>query len=101
MGCNFLSKFSLSAWRDIEDIFGDGSDYAFALQEMNLGGGVDRYGDYVDDDDDKMNRKKEVKLTDLYEPAEIARRLLTEEDEVIRMKDLPERFQVKKKRKRG
>jgi hypothetical protein len=38
--------------------------------------------------------KAEVKLTDLYEPSEIHAKMLTEEDEVIRIKDIPERYQV-------
>lgn len=40
------------------------------------------------------NQQSELKLTDLYEPAEIEKKMLTEEDEVMRIKDIPERFQV-------
>lgn len=39
-------------------------------------------------------RPKEIKLKDVYEPSEIAEKMLTEEDEMIRVRDVPERFQV-------
>ena len=40
-------------------------------------------------------RPKEVKLTDVYEPSEIASKMLTEKDDIIRMRDVPERMQVR------
>ena len=77
---------NISTWRDIQDIFGDGSDYAYALKSS--GNNAELY------DFEEPEEKPEIKLTDLYEPAEIAEKLLTEEDEIIRIKDVPERFQV-------
>lgn len=89
-------------WRDILDIFGDGSEYAWALTQ-----GVDNIdlarSHHEDEDEDEeggyeKKRKpqvaKDIKLSDIYEPAEIKKKLLTEEDELIRIKDIPERFQV-------
>jgi len=47
-----------------------------------------------DDDVNDINRENTVRLKDVYEPDEIAERLLTEEDDAIRIKDIPERLQV-------
>ncbi len=50
------------------------------------------------DDDDKAEtaqRPKDIKLTDVYEPSEIASKMLTEKDDIIRMRDIPERMQVR------
>lgn len=49
----------------------------------------------LEDGEEVVTRKsKEVRLKDVYEPAVIAQRMLTEEDEIIRMTDIPERYQV-------
>ncbi|ORY42146.1 hypothetical protein BCR33DRAFT_698681 [Rhizoclosmatium globosum] len=80
-------------WRDIQDLFGDGSDYDYALYVQE--GQGKKKSKYDDDYDEPIREeKKAVKLTDIYEPSEIASRHLTEEDEVIRLKDVPERFQL-------
>lgn len=47
------------------------------------------------DEDTNIRRMKEVKLKDVYEPAVIAQKMLTEGDEIIRMTDIPERYQVR------
>jgi len=70
----------------IQQIFGDGSEYAYAM-DIN---------DIQDEDDvNDINRENPVRLKDVYEPDEIAERLLTEEDEAIRIKDIPERLQLR------
>ena len=78
------------AWAEINELFGDGSDYAFAMYEDN--------GSMELDEDSAQSTsykpKKELTLKDVYEPAVIAKRMLTEEDEIIRIADIPERFQV-------
>jgi transcription elongation factor SPT6 len=82
---------SEDVWRDIQDIFGDGTDYDWALQFNNA---LD-LNDQIDDDLDLIAPKKQpLKLTDIYEPAEIKEKMLTEEDEIIRITDIPERFQI-------
>lgn len=48
-------------------------------------------------DSSAIKKPKEVKLKDLYEPGVIAQKMLTEEDEVIRSIDIPERYQVDRK----
>lgn len=70
----------------IQQIFGDGSEYAYAM-DIN---------DIQDEDDvNDINRDNPVRLKDVYEPDEIAERLLTEEDDAIRIKDVPERLQLR------
>ncbi|ORX55479.1 transcription elongation factor Spt6 [Piromyces finnis] len=70
----------------IQQIFGDGSEYAYAM-DIN---------DMQDEDDvNDINRDNPVRLKDVYEPDEIAEKLLTEEDDAIRIKDVPERIQLK------
>jgi transcription elongation factor SPT6 len=40
-----------------------------------------------------VTKRKEISLKDVYEPSEIAEKMLTERDEKIRVVDLPERYQ--------
>jgi len=47
-----------------------------------------------EDDVNELSRDNPVRLKDVYEPDEIAEKLLTEEDDAIRIKDIPERLQV-------
>ncbi len=89
------------AWAEINDLFGDGTDYAFAMYEnqseaADLMDIEDGNEDLEDGEEQLTTRKpaKEVRLKDVYEPAVIAQRMLTEEDEIIRMTDIPERYQV-------
>jgi transcription elongation factor SPT6 len=87
------SLIQFRTWREIEDLFGDGSDYQWALDldKMNIDDNGDMDASPVDG---YHVEKPEIKLTDLYEPSEIHAKMLTEEDEVIRIKDIPERYQV-------
>ena len=68
------------------EIFGDGTDYGYALA-------VDEEADDFYDVEESSS-KKPIKITDIYEPGEIQAKMLTEEDEIIRMTDVPERMQV-------
>ncbi|GJN91007.1 hypothetical protein Rhopal_004021-T1 [Rhodotorula paludigena] len=65
------------AWLEVAEVFGNGMDYAWAME---------------DDDDDEKDQKKELK--DIFEPSEIASRMLTEADDKIRRLDVPERQQL-------
>ena len=90
------------AWAEINELFGDGAEYEFAMyydptnSTMDLGeDGAENNVEDLEDGEEVMTRKtKEVRLKDVYEPAVIAQRMLTEEDEIIRMTDIPERYQV-------
>ncbi|KAI8081499.1 SH2 domain-containing protein [Halteromyces radiatus] len=66
---------------DMYDIFGDGGDYEYAL--------------YPEDQLDMENEQREPQLADIFEPSELAERMLTEEDDKIRNIDVPERLQMR------
>ncbi|KAG8966029.1 Transcription elongation factor spt6 [Tulasnella sp. 419] len=71
-----------AAWDEIFEVFGDGRDYEWALD-----------GDEGADDIEEL-AKPEMKYTDVFEPSEIKARHLTEEDDIIRINDIPERMQL-------
>ncbi|KAI8584594.1 hypothetical protein K450DRAFT_217031 [Umbelopsis ramanniana AG] len=69
---------------DMYDIFGDGGDYEYAMfshQEL--------------DQDNYNEQQREPQLKDVFEPSELQERMLTEEDEDIRLRDIPERMQMR------
>ncbi|ORX62353.1 transcription elongation factor Spt6 [Hesseltinella vesiculosa] len=66
---------------DMYDIFGDGGDYEYAL--------------YPEDQTEMEEERPEPQLADIFEPSELAERMLTEEDEKIRNVDVPERLQMR------
>ena len=76
------------ALEDFRAAFGDGEEYdwALALQEQ-------------EEDDRKYDAdgepiSKRVGLRDVFEPSQLAEKMLTDEDDVIRFADTPERFQI-------
>ena len=68
------------AWQDIVEIFGDGSDYDWALD-------ITSQGDSTSD--------TPIGYAANYEPAELTARLMTEADDIIRAADIPERLQLR------
>ena len=81
------------SWNDIQELFGDGGDYAYALHPDEI-----EHDEGEEDDEflmESQQRKlKNVRLSDVYEPSEIASKMLTEDDDRIRNRDIPERYQV-------
>ncbi|KAI8911094.1 SH2 domain-containing protein [Gorgonomyces haynaldii] len=73
-------------WDDITAIFGTGQEYDWAL-----------YPDQAvpQDEEEAPKKQKEITLKDVYEPTEIKSKMLTEEDDMIRVRDIPERMQLK------
>jgi transcription elongation factor SPT6 len=69
---------------ELYDIFGDGQDYAWALE------GEEEDGEYREDD-------TRPQLQDIYEPEELKARMLTDNDKIIRDTDIPERYQMMRK----
>ncbi|TIA79740.1 hypothetical protein E3P98_03101 [Wallemia ichthyophaga] len=65
---------------EVFEVFGDGTEYVWAME--------------VDEDEEYDEAKADTKMADVFEPSEIKARLMTEEDEVIRYTDLPERMQL-------
>ncbi|KAH6649718.1 SH2 domain-containing protein [Chaetomium tenue] len=69
---------------DMEAIFGNGDDYAWAL-------------DLEEDEDDREREEQTIELKDVFEPSQLKEKLLTDEDNQIRVVDEPERFQLDRK----
>ncbi|KAI9684477.1 MAG: Transcription elongation factor spt6 [Trizodia sp. TS-e1964] len=65
----------------LEDVFGDGNDYNWVL-------------DQEEEAEDGDFAEREIELKDVFEPSQLAERLLTDEDNEIRWTDEPERFQI-------
>ncbi|KAL2115624.1 hypothetical protein VTJ04DRAFT_9879 [Mycothermus thermophilus] len=72
------------ALHDMEQIFGDGSDYDWALQMEEEGEAQER-------------EEQTIELKDVFEPSQLTEKLLTDEDNQIRLLDEPERFQLDRK----
>ena len=74
-----------AALEDLQLAFGDGTDYDFALDaEMAA-------------EEQENEEDKRLDLKDVFEPSQLAERMLTEEDNEIRHTDEPERFQLARK----
>ncbi|KAK9462225.1 SH2 domain-containing protein [Lipomyces oligophaga] len=71
---------------ELFEIFGDGEEYAWAL-EAEEAGNDDEY-----DEDEPV-----TELKDVFEPSELEHLMLTDEDNTIRGRDEPERFQIMRK----
>ncbi|CCM04612.1 uncharacterized protein FIBRA_06796 [Fibroporia radiculosa] len=82
MGRPELAGIDANAWEEIHEVFGDGHDYDWALM--------------ADDEAaiDEEQQKPEMKYQDVFEPSEIRARMLTEDDDLIRAQDIPERMQL-------
>ncbi|KAF7323037.1 Transcription elongation factor Spt6 [Mycena chlorophos] len=73
-----LSGIDASSWQEIYDVFGDGHDYDYALE----------------DEDNDEYQKPETKFVDVFEPTAIRSLYLTEDDDFVRVMDIPERMQL-------
>lgn len=85
--------FSRNDWADVYEMFGDGSDYAYALTKngpVDMDYEMDEYGDDVEG----YNVKESKDIEDVFEPAEVEERMFTDKDEKIRRTDIPERYQI-------
>ena len=74
------------AMEEITQLFGDGLDYEFAMEASD-----EDEPEYTEEGEERV---KEVQLKDIFEPSELKERLLTDADELIRITDEPERFQL-------
>lgn len=73
------------ALEDFRAAFGDGTDYDFALEKED------------EAEEDEAKRDKELDLKDVFEPSQLAEKMLTDEDNQIRITDEPERHQLARK----
>lgn len=74
-----------SAQEDMMAAFGDGTEYDWALQMQ----------EEADEEQDGLDKPLELK--DVFEPSQLVDRMLTEEDNEIRITDVPERYQISRK----
>ncbi|KAJ3290217.1 Transcription elongation factor spt6 [Borealophlyctis nickersoniae] len=82
-------------WEDVQRLF-DISEYEYALVEKPASRRADLDLEDMGEEGDVVVRKsKQLKLADVYEPAELAERMLTSTDEDLRVKDIPERLQLR------
>lgn len=70
------------ALEDFRAAFGDGTDYDFALEKEE------------EADEEEAQKDKNLHLKDVFEPSQLAEKLLTDEDNDIRFADIPERYQL-------
>jgi transcription elongation factor SPT6 len=72
------------AEEDYRAAFGDGTDYDWAMDLQAQAQHQEEEG-------------RELQLTDVFEPAQLEEKMLTEEDNIIRTIDVPERLQLARK----
>ncbi|GAB7350079.1 hypothetical protein MBLNU459_g0746t1 [Dothideomycetes sp. NU459] len=70
---------------DMMAAFGDGTEYDWALQLQEEG------------DEEQDGLDKPLELKDVFEPSQLVDRMLTDDDNVIRTTDVPERYQLARK----
>jgi transcription elongation factor SPT6 len=73
------------ALEDFRAAFGDGTDYDFALNIE------------AEDEANEAEKDRHLDLKDVFEPSQLKEKLLTEEDNLIRYTDEPERHQLARK----
>ncbi|EAL22689.1 hypothetical protein CNBB1380 [Cryptococcus deneoformans B-3501A] len=79
-----LTGVDRSSWDEIFAVFGDGQDYDWALEGE----------DGMDLDEEEEAAKKDLRLEDVFDPAEIKARRLQDEDKAVANADRPERHQI-------
>jgi transcription elongation factor SPT6 len=73
------------AEEDYRAAFGDGTDYDWALDMQEA------------EEDEQTGEGRELQLKDVFEPSQLQERMLTDEDNIIRETDIPERLQLARK----
>ncbi|WVW82891.1 transcription elongation factor SPT6 [Kwoniella bestiolae CBS 10118] len=79
-----LAGVDRASWDEIYAVFGDGQEYDWALEGE----------DGMDLDEDEEAARKDLRLEDVFDPAEIKARRLQDEDRAIANNDRPERHQL-------
>ncbi|EAT86717.2 transcription elongation factor Spt6 [Parastagonospora nodorum] len=73
------------AEEDYRAAFGDGTDYDWALDMQEA------------EEDEQAGEGRDLQLKDVFEPSQLQERLLTDDDNIIRETDVPERLQLARK----
>ena len=69
----------------MREVFGEGHEFQWALDVE------------ADNNEDQIDPDKPLELKDVFEPSQLIEKLLTDDDNLIRMTDVPERFQLARK----
>ncbi|KAK1236011.1 Transcription elongation factor spt6 [Marasmius sp. AFHP31] len=77
-----VAGIDANAWAEIHDVFGDGHEYDWALA------GEDEHEELED------TTIKDLTISEVFEPSQIREHMLTEDDNLIRAQDTPERMQL-------
>ncbi|KAI5959865.1 SPT6 [Candida pseudojiufengensis] len=75
-----LSNVDRKSLQELFEAFGDGNEYEWALEAQEI-------------EDAGQGNEEPTSLDEVFEHSELKERMLTEEDNVIRIIDVPERFQ--------
>ncbi|WEJ95053.1 Transcription elongation factor spt6 [Yamadazyma tenuis] len=76
-----LSSVDRESLQQLFEVFGSGNEYDWALEAQEI------------EDDGNAESMEPTTLDEVFEHAELKERMLTEEDNLIRIIDIPERFQ--------
>ncbi|KKK24507.1 putative transcription elongation factor SPT6 [Aspergillus rambellii] len=85
VGATDTSGLDENALEDMRAAFGDGNEYYFALAMED------------EEQEQEQDVEKHLDLKDVFEPSQLAEKMLTEEDNQIRLLDEPERHQIARK----
>lgn len=80
VGAAQLSNVDRESLQQLFEVFGNGAEYEWALDAQEL-------------EDEGAREAGPTQLDEVFEYAELKERMLTEEDNVVRITDVPERFQ--------
>lgn len=76
-----LSSVDRESLQQLFEVFGNGAEYEWALEAQEI------------EDDGNRENVEPTSLDEVFEHAELKERMLTEEDNIIRIVDIPERYQ--------
>lgn len=85
LGATDSTGLDENALEDMRAAFGDGNEYLFALEMEEQ------------EQEQEVDEDRHLDLKDVFEPSQLAEKMLTEEDNQIRLLDEPERHQVARK----
>ncbi|KAF2399589.1 transcription elongation factor Spt6 [Trichodelitschia bisporula] len=80
-----ISGFDEQTMEDYRAAFGDGNEYEWALRMQ------------AEADETAQDDTNALSLKDVFEPSQLVDKMMTDEDNVIRLTDIPERHQIARK----
>ncbi|KAL2219091.1 transcription elongation factor spt6 [Thermoascus aurantiacus ATCC 26904] len=85
LGVTDAAGLDENALEDMRAAFGDGNEYLFALEMEEQ------------EEEEQEDEERHLDLKDVFEPSQLAEKMLTDEDNEIRLTDEPERHQLARK----